>query len=371
MTLALYGKSRKRQGSLLLAALLAIIAASVGGLAIIGSAFAHDTTVSGTATCNTNGSFTITWNLRNDWDSAAALSDVNLSAGSWVGGAPTSIPQSTNGVELVKQSTAPAGTTSVTLSFTSTWPDNYVDDSNSATVDLTDFCAKVIIRKVQVGGAPHFTFSADVIDKGPDPDATIADNVTFADNLDRTVYISVSSNGGPGDNDDFKVLENPVGNFATSYKVLTSDTACGSDGYTSGATVSGGNLDNIDGGNVRVVCFKNTAKDDITISQGECAVTTPGWVFHFVAPNTDAGSGGNITVGYKVDGGATQYTSPTAENGNGAKANWHITIPFNGGNTVTIVSATTSTGLSWDGVKGLANATGEQYGLRARLQRQR
>lgn len=41
MTLALYGKSRRRQGSLLLAAFLAIIAASVGGLALITSAFAH------------------------------------------------------------------------------------------------------------------------------------------------------------------------------------------------------------------------------------------------------------------------------------------------------------------------------------------
>ena len=41
MTLALYGKSRKRRGSLLLAALLAVIAASIGGLAIVSSAFAH------------------------------------------------------------------------------------------------------------------------------------------------------------------------------------------------------------------------------------------------------------------------------------------------------------------------------------------
>ena len=58
MTLALYGKSRKRQGSLLLAALLAIIAASVGGLAIIGSAFAHHLVIdTQLPTCQNNQSW--------------------------------------------------------------------------------------------------------------------------------------------------------------------------------------------------------------------------------------------------------------------------------------------------------------------------
>src|SRR6185312_8043636 len=37
MTLALHGKSRKRQGGLLLAALLALIAATLGGLALFSS----------------------------------------------------------------------------------------------------------------------------------------------------------------------------------------------------------------------------------------------------------------------------------------------------------------------------------------------
>lgn len=60
MTLALYGKSRKRQGSLLLAAFLAIIAASVGGLAIISSAFAHHLVLTTQLpTCQNNSA----WNL--------------------------------------------------------------------------------------------------------------------------------------------------------------------------------------------------------------------------------------------------------------------------------------------------------------------
>lgn len=56
MTLALYGKSRKRQGSLLLAALLAVIAATIGGLALIGTAFAHNSIYTPTVQCD--GSWT-------------------------------------------------------------------------------------------------------------------------------------------------------------------------------------------------------------------------------------------------------------------------------------------------------------------------
>ncbi|GIW14683.1 MAG: hypothetical protein KatS3mg063_0536 [Tepidiforma sp.] len=41
MTLALYGKSRRRKGALLTAALLAVIVATVGALGAITSAFAH------------------------------------------------------------------------------------------------------------------------------------------------------------------------------------------------------------------------------------------------------------------------------------------------------------------------------------------
>src|SRR6185312_12912742 len=54
MTLALYGKSRKRQGGLLLAALLAVIAATIGGLMLIGTAFAHIANYTATAQCNRN-----------------------------------------------------------------------------------------------------------------------------------------------------------------------------------------------------------------------------------------------------------------------------------------------------------------------------
>ncbi|WBL37446.1 hypothetical protein O0235_07680 [Tepidiforma flava] len=52
MTLALYGKSRRRQGALITAALLAVIIASIGALSIITGAFAHHNTYSTNATCS-------------------------------------------------------------------------------------------------------------------------------------------------------------------------------------------------------------------------------------------------------------------------------------------------------------------------------
>ncbi|GIW17957.1 MAG: hypothetical protein KatS3mg064_1114 [Tepidiforma sp.] len=52
MTLALYGKSRRRKGALLTAALLAVIVATVGALGAITSAFAHHTEYAKSGTCD-------------------------------------------------------------------------------------------------------------------------------------------------------------------------------------------------------------------------------------------------------------------------------------------------------------------------------
>jgi hypothetical protein len=52
LTLALYGKSRRRQGALLGAALLAIIVATIGGLSIMTSAFAHHNEYCTSGTCD-------------------------------------------------------------------------------------------------------------------------------------------------------------------------------------------------------------------------------------------------------------------------------------------------------------------------------
>ena len=41
MTLALYGKSRERQGGLIFSAFMAIMVAAIGGVAVISTAFAH------------------------------------------------------------------------------------------------------------------------------------------------------------------------------------------------------------------------------------------------------------------------------------------------------------------------------------------
>ncbi|MGB4862136.1 MAG: hypothetical protein WBO97_06730, partial [Tepidiformaceae bacterium] len=60
MTLALYGKSRKRQGGLLFTAFMAIMVAAIAGVALIGTAFAHHLVISSKLpTCKNNSA----WNL--------------------------------------------------------------------------------------------------------------------------------------------------------------------------------------------------------------------------------------------------------------------------------------------------------------------
>src|SRR5689334_16830848 len=60
MTLALYGKSRKRQGGLALAALIAVMMAALAGLATLTSVFAHHLVLTQQApTCGNN----LAWNL--------------------------------------------------------------------------------------------------------------------------------------------------------------------------------------------------------------------------------------------------------------------------------------------------------------------
>src|SRR6185437_5645041 len=85
MTLALYGKSRKRQGGLLLAALLAVIAATIGGLMLIGTAFAHDALVTGTTTCNADGTWSVTWKVANDYALVATVHNPTVDHGTLTG----------------------------------------------------------------------------------------------------------------------------------------------------------------------------------------------------------------------------------------------------------------------------------------------
>ena len=130
MTLALYGKSRRRQGGLILAALLAILVATVGGLSVITSAFAHHATVTGKATCAaTDGTFTVNWEVENSQaDKWMHIDSVSVDAGTTPTISPDPVTKNVgNGGVGTGTSTVSAGTASVTLTVNVHWTTNQDD----------------------------------------------------------------------------------------------------------------------------------------------------------------------------------------------------------------------------------------------------
>jgi hypothetical protein len=81
MTLALYGKSRQRQGGLLLLGVLAVLVAMLAGVATFTSAFAHTATVTGKATCEADGTYSIAWDIKSDNSKYMFLDSVSTDAG--------------------------------------------------------------------------------------------------------------------------------------------------------------------------------------------------------------------------------------------------------------------------------------------------
>ncbi|MCC6961078.1 MAG: hypothetical protein IT301_14620, partial [Dehalococcoidia bacterium] len=148
MTLALYGKSRKRQGSLLLAALLAIIAASVGGLAIIGSAFAHHATITGVATCAENGTYTVVWTVNNSQTDKVMWVDsqsTDVPTSSTTAISPNPVPKTGTRNSFATTTGIPGNSTSITLTASFHWTANadgtgsrYPDTNSLQYVTKTD-----------------------------------------------------------------------------------------------------------------------------------------------------------------------------------------------------------------------------------------
>lgn len=121
MTLALYGKSRRRQGWLLVAAIMAVFAGLLAGAASISSAFAHTATIKGKATCETDGTYTIAWEIKSDNNKYMFVDSVSTNAGTTnlAGFAPN--PVNNKGKVLGTTTGVPGNATSVTLSAQVDW----------------------------------------------------------------------------------------------------------------------------------------------------------------------------------------------------------------------------------------------------------
>jgi fimbrial isopeptide formation D2 family protein len=412
MTLALYGKSRKRQGSLLLAALLAILAASVGGLAIISSAFAHNANTSASSTCNgdwssrlwyenggssdpgdlrlvlirdvkvNNAAYSPTWasGVGDGTNSSNQTNGQIVARGSY-GGSQTGLPSVGShtdyiwvGVDSTFDIFNRNQTTGALNSNASAWGggasiwawngSSWVDQNFSANVTqppAASDCAKIVIKKVVTGTGASASqgFTADLVNEttGGLGDGT---NKAFSQAVPYDgAYFDPGSTG-----DNFNATEDavPANWTLTGKKVIIGSSVadCGDTGWTtvSGTSASDRRVDfnDLDRGEVATVCFRNeytTPSVQINISTGACAdVQGPGFTYHFNAPQgTEGGSGGGVlTVTFKYDNGAAEPAIQVNEDtdGNG-HPDWHPFIPWNGHSSITILSATSANGGVWSG----------------------
>lgn len=272
MTLALYGKSRRRQGALITAALLAVIIASIGALSVITSAFAHNAGVTGSAVCE-QGGWKVNWTVTGDTTSKRMhITSFNVTGGGTTSApAPNPVPQNTSPQQATATTTLiPYTTSSVTATATIYWDKN--DGSKrypqtgtirrSATVSKPS-CANIIIKKVVAGQAAPagVAFDFTVSDLGLSQD--VGSVTGLAGGSSSSVKVTVDNGGSGSDNDDFRVTESDPGmGWSTKYYIKSgSDVDCSKvkdSDWKNGRTADGGDLNNLDSGDTVTVCFLNT-----------------------------------------------------------------------------------------------------------------
>ncbi len=150
MTLALYGKSRKRQGWLLFAAVLAVLAAMAASVAGINSAFAHTADVKGKATCESDGTYSIAWEIKSDNNKYMFLDSVSTDTGTTALADFAPNPVNNKGKIKGPTTAVPGNATSVTLTAQVDWwvnanraGDHYGPKSVNGVEKLKGDCAPV------------------------------------------------------------------------------------------------------------------------------------------------------------------------------------------------------------------------------------
>ena len=304
MTLALYGKSRRRQGGLLLAGFVALMIAVIGGVASIDSAFAHNRNASATCTTATVN-FTAFAGGTNSAEVKIALDD---------GAFSTYYPQWSGASYVFNQAIAPANKVVIDVRWgpgigvgTS---DNHSSNPAAQTFDNLD-CndeAKIIIRKYVPDGisGTSTVFTADIFKKG----VLVADDVQFSEDpgspgsYTYTFPVTTGDGTGSGDLDDYSVVENVPAGWAASYWLDDGNDSCASGGdhsFSAGNTASGGDLNDLDDDDVVTVCFKNERlPDPPTVTKSAFTDTTsdPNAIF-FNIVITNPASGQDVDVAIK------------------------------------------------------------------------
>ena len=178
----------------------AITAIAGIGVGAIGTeiASAHGNAVSGTPTCQTNGTYTVTWTVANDYNLTETVKLKASSGGGTLSGLPVDIatsPSTPYKTATVTQTGVPGTATNATLTITGSWQDEFSADSTGS-VELAGTC------KTQVtAGTPTYTeptcaspTTAAVILPSNTPNVTYTTTGTVAPG--STVTITASANPG-------------------------------------------------------------------------------------------------------------------------------------------------------------------------------
>ena len=116
-------RAARRLGALLTAAGLVL----AGGVVFATAASAHSSKLTGEASCNDDGTWSVTWKFDNDYNKKATVTKVSSTGGGTLG-LPVTIPAKTgssNTSVTAAQANIPAGSSSTTLTAKVTWADNY------------------------------------------------------------------------------------------------------------------------------------------------------------------------------------------------------------------------------------------------------
>ncbi len=123
---------------------LSVGVGGVASLALVTAASAHASLISGSAQCQSNGTYTVSWTISNDWTLADTITEVSHTGGGTFSGLPTTIPASAAKTPPYKsvtviQSGVSGSATSASLTVQGTWTDK-VTETNSGSVTLPGTC---------------------------------------------------------------------------------------------------------------------------------------------------------------------------------------------------------------------------------------
>ncbi len=160
---------------------IAALALSVGvggvaSLALVTAASAHASLVKGATQCQSNGTYTVTWTISNDWILADSITEVSHTGGGTLSGLPVTIPASPAKTPpfqsvTVLQTGVSGSATSASLTVHSTWTDK-ITQKASGSVALPGTCSRDTAAT-----APTFTNASCTSAMGSYtiPSSTVAD----------------------------------------------------------------------------------------------------------------------------------------------------------------------------------------------------